>query len=200
MFSLSPPSSPLLLSPAPTKNNESQNNKKVRQKISKSTNKHGVHFYRPTNSGHGACPQVWLIYSVPLHRRIFLLCKQVSIAECVLVMSRSSYPLPLLVAGSRFGLDLCRPCAGCHSLWVHMCTSPFVSGKLCFLGVIHHSGFTIFLLLLHRYLSLDGNLHSYLKLDILQRLRNFGVFPKKTVLTKTQVFLFPSLVIARQNP
>jgi hypothetical protein len=40
-------------------------------------------------------------------------------------------------AGTLSGLDLCRPCACCNSLWVHKCISPAVSRRPCFLGVLH---------------------------------------------------------------
>ena len=36
-----------------------------------------------------------------------------------------------------FGLDLCRPCAYCHSLCEFMCVGPVVSRQPCFLGVLH---------------------------------------------------------------
>lgn len=42
---------------------------------------------------------------------------------------------PLTTGTDPSGLDLCRPCDWCHSLWVYVCVIPAVFRRPCFLGL-----------------------------------------------------------------
>lgn len=104
--------------------------------------------------GHKTCLKVWLIYPMVLHRKkLISFCQQVSIAKSILVRGGILYPF-LLPAGILSYLKLYRSYVYCHSLcaFIHMCTSPVVSRRCCFLSVNYY----ILLFLLHSYLSLQG--------------------------------------------
>lgn len=71
-----------------------------------------------------------------LMRNQFFLCKRLWIRNTVLVGDGSLCPLPLLGAEIPSYLDLCGPCACCHSLWVATCVGPVVS----VVGILHPLG------------------------------------------------------------
>lgn len=74
-------------------------------------------------AGHGACPQVWLIYPVRRHwRKLILPCKQLSLEDSFLI--RVGSPCPPLGAGTPSGCNLCMLPL---SPWVHRSVSPAAS-------------------------------------------------------------------------
>lgn len=94
----------------------------------------------PTTTGHGACPGAWLIYSVTLHwKNSFSLSQWVSIANSFLVGLWPFWLLPSLNSEAFSGLDLCKSCVCCHSLYGFTCVSVLlcVSGRHLFLGASH---------------------------------------------------------------
>lgn len=84
--------------------------------------------------------EVWLIYSVSHHWRILIFLLPMGY-QWLIISLLGIGPLLLLVRGPCLDWPLCRACACCHSLWVHMRISPVVSRWHWLLG----SYFWIFL-------------------------------------------------------
>lgn len=80
------------------------------------------------------------VYPVTPHwRKPISFCQQAPITENFLVRDGSRCLLPCLSAGTSSGLNLCWSCVCNHtqSLWFHMCISPLVLGRHCFLWSHH---------------------------------------------------------------
>lgn len=135
MFCPSPPTQfyDFSLSKQMTKNthkthkwNSKQTNKTpIRQKLPAQNkmkqNKEKFILYWPTGPGPGTYLRLSLIYPMICHwrERVFLL-PQVSIANSSCL---GTGPVPPLSVGTLSDLTLCRSCACCQSLWVHICVS-----------------------------------------------------------------------------
>lgn len=99
------------------------------------------HVCTGTTEASRACQIHWNWNVVNVHNETPLENTNFSFSDGYLITDRflvRSLNPPDLSAGTLPGLKLCRYCVCCYSLWVHMCSSPVVSGEHCFLGVIHH--------------------------------------------------------------
>lgn len=74
----------------------------------------------------------------------------------------SCFPTIQSRAWTLSGLILWWPCACCHNHWVFTCATPGVSGRLCFLDIIHHLCFLqSFAQLLSKTGSLGGVIGAF---------------------------------------
>lgn len=78
-------------------------------------------------AGHGACPEVWFVCPVGRH------CRELVFGFLFWDGFRSRHENSFSFL-SVLGPRLSWTCAGCHSLWVHMC---IMSWWCCFRGVFH---------------------------------------------------------------
>lgn len=122
------------------------NQNKNRQKISKKKISKQMKNKRSSQKYHWVCfvlTNTWgLSWSViditqwhSTGEYLFSLCQSVSITNSFLVKGEILCPIRLLSAGTLSDLNMCRSCMYCHSSWVHICISPVVFGRYCFLGV-----------------------------------------------------------------
>lgn len=84
------------------------------------------------------CPRVWLIYSVSLLWGVQCSLSQwTATANCILVMGEILCSLLFLCTGILSDLNQCLSREYWYSLSIPICIGPVVSGKYCFLRVIH---------------------------------------------------------------
>lgn len=105
--------------PHKTKSQNRQKTNKQKQNIHKTST--GLVLCWSTAPGHGACSEVWFIYSVRfLWEKLFSLYQWVSVADNFPVRAGTHYPLHPLWARITYDLNLYRSYACCQSLGVHI--------------------------------------------------------------------------------